>query len=38
MVGKWMIGNEFDDVLSFHTLDALREVGGLFSIIFNENL
>ena len=28
MIGRWMIGNGFDDAQCSHTLDALREVGG----------
>ena len=31
MIGNWMIGNGFDDVSWFNTLDALREVGGFRS-------
>ena len=30
MIGKWMIGNGFDDTSRSNTLDALREVGGFW--------
>ena len=34
MIGNWVIGNLFDDVSWFNTLDALKEVGGL--VVSNE--